>query len=210
MSEYATETTEYTPTRAQTVQADVLVPLAWSFVAGILLGGAAGIIAAWLDWEQPAKAALIVGGVTMLGAFFTMSADVHRSWWANKTSTATPIEMPTPAQPKTRVVDRPVLLNARRAQAEEATDISMAEFVRGCDVGGTAEDRWLRVIGERQYDRWRDALIGAGWAEWNNKNGTHNNGWRLTAPASKIVEAMDGGPACDVYEMVADCLRGWW
>jgi len=203
MSDFRTETTEYTPTRAQTVQSDVLVPLAWSFVAGLLLGVAAGIVAAWQDWAQPAKVGLCVFGVVCIGGYIIISADVRRSWWAEKTSTATPIEPPAVVAQPARVVDRPVLVNARRDRPAQAA-VSFAEFVRGCDVGGTAEGRWLPMLDEAQYDAWRDALIDAGWAAWNSRE--HRHGWRLTAPAGDILAAMDDGGE-SVCEFVADLLR---
>lgn len=204
MSDFATETIETTPTRAQTVQADVLVPLAWSFVAGVLLGGAVGILAAWQGWAQPARAALVTGIATIIAGYFIISADVRRSWWASKSETTTPIEAPAqPIAQPARVVDRPILVNARRDRPAQAA-VTFAEFVRGCDVGGTAEGRWLSVLGEPTFDEWRDRLIAAGWAQWNSKE--HRHGWRLTAPAAEIVAAMDDGGG-SVYEFVADLLR---
>ena len=203
MSDFRTETTEYTPTRAQTVQSDVLVPLAWSFVAGLLLGGATGIVAVWQGWAQPVRVALCVFGAVCIGGYFFISAQVRESWWSRKEQV---LEPPAVADPIVRTVDRPILMRRREGAQVKAPSFSFAEFVRACEVGGTAEERWIPVLGETTFDAWRDRLIDAGWAKWRSKEPRH--GWTLTAPAEEIIAATDDGG--DVYEMVMDCLRGWW
>lgn len=59
------------------------------------------------------------------------------------------------------------------------------DFVRGCAVD-TSLGTWERRIGRDNWSHWRDTLMVAGWAEWNNPD-ARQQGWRLTAPPDEIL-----------------------
>ena len=201
MDRYET-TVEATPARAQSVHSDVLMPLMWSVGAGVLLGIGVLVLALWQGWASPAKWALGVMLATIIAAYFTISAQVRESWWSRREQTQAPMQIPDAQEPATRIIDRPVLLRRREGAPAKAPAFTFAEFVRACEAGGTAEDRWIPVLGETTFYAWRDRLIDAGWAKWRNQE--HRHGWTLDAPAKEILAAIDTGEDGDLYESVMD------
>ena len=206
------QSAEAQPARPQTVHSDVLVPAAWSLVAGVLLGGAAGVVALDNGWQMPGKWALIVGGLALLVGFFSYSAAIRATWWSSKEHSQSEGDAPAPAQ-ETRWIERPPVLTRRNsgsAPAKRAVGpaISFAEFVRGCAYG-TSEERWAGFIDAMQMEAWRDALIEAGWAKWRSRERRH--GWTLTATADEVLASMQEPAAGErVFESFVQWLGHGW
>ncbi len=84
-----------------------------------------------------------------------------------------------------------VLLNAARAGQPAPEDVlrtELAEFIRGCAVD-TSLRRWEKDIGRAKYQEWRDELLAAGWAAWNDPD-EPRQGWHLTASPEDVIEAL--------------------
>ena len=181
------------PSRAPTVQSDVLVPA----LAGLLLGALAAILPAlvlgallghgWAAW-------LGFASVFCTGAILWRLGIIDESLWASESIESTTGLPPSdglqmPALPAPGGV---VLLNpyAGREQLEaerrEEKQSGFADFVTGCQFDTSAR-RWS---GEPNYTRWRESLIASGWGHWR-KDGEPRAGWELTAPAERVIEAMD-------------------
>jgi len=84
-----------------------------------------------------------------------------------------------------------VLLNAARAGQPAPEDVlrtELAEFIRGCAVD-TSLRRWEKDIGRAKYQEWRDELLAAGWAAWNDPD-QPRQGWHLTAAPEDVIAAL--------------------
>ncbi len=214
MSDYhtiATTANASTPARTQSVHADVLVPLAWSAVAGVMLGGGAAGLALWGEWARPELWGLAIGGGTLIVSFFALSAQIRQSWWSWKEDDHHESSGGADPAPERVVVDRPVLVNARKNATKPAsnTPISFAQFVLDCEVRGTSEDQWVSILGREQFEAWRDALIEAGWARWRRPN-ARQQGWVLTAPAGEIVAEMNEDDGFGFAVDMPTWMRGDW
>ena len=88
----------------------------------------------------------------------------------------------------------PVLVNPAQGQAaakEQVTSEYRDEFnrfIEGCrDYRHTSERYWAsRGIRDTKYQEYRDNLIGAGYAVWNNKD--QRQGWRLIKSPEQIIK----------------------
>ena len=86
----------------------------------------------------------------------------------------------------------PVLVNPRQGQREAARQQELeykamfGTFIRGCERD-TSLRRWEeKGVSRAQYQEWRNTLIGAGYAAWNN-DADQRQGWRLLLTADQII-----------------------
>ena len=181
------------PTRAPTVEADFLVPA----LTGLLVGVLASILPALLFgliWPGAFWPAFLGFGTVFgtVGVFWRVVVG-DRSLWASESieSTGLPpsdgLQMPALPAPANVVLLNPYngreTLEAERREREQS---GFADFVTGCQFDTSAR-RWS---GEPNYTRWRESLIASGWGHWR-KEGEPRAGWELTAPAERVIEAMD-------------------
>ena len=180
------------PSRAPTVQSDVLVPA----LAGLLLGALAAILPAlvlgallghgWAAW-------LGFASVFCTGAILWRLGIIDESLWATESIESTTPEIPQgldmPALPERA----PVLLNpyagreTLEAERREEKRSGFAAFVRACERDTTSR-RWETEVGRTQYATWRDLLLSSGWASWRSDN--PRDGWELSADPETIIGAL--------------------
>lgn len=85
----------------------------------------------------------------------------------------------------------PVLVNPRQGQAvarrqtEAEYKANFEAFILGCETDTTYRRWQQRGVSRAQYFEWRDLLLGAGYAAWNNDD--PRQGWRLLQPAEQII-----------------------
>ena len=181
------------PTRQRTLESDVFVPA----MVGLALGVLAGILPAVIcymifgAWFVPWVCFASIFGA--IGLFWRLQVG-DREIAAIEEVTANQMPAQSLEMPQLPAPQSPVLLNpyqgrevlAAEKRQEEQSDF--ARFVEGCAEDTTLR-RWEPVIGRGQYQRYRDLLIDAGWADWRTDN--TRDGWQLMAAPATICEALD-------------------
>lgn len=184
------------PTRAQTVRSDFVVPALTGLYMGVWLGAVFGMVFDMLTGYFWMPFAIFVATFAVVG-FLWRAAGIDRMVWASEDVRKMPGEpAPEPmAMPALPEPPQPVLLSpyigkdAREADRRKEEEDRFAAFVRSCETDTSARYWQAR---EPRYTEYRNALMGAEWAEWRDRRNP-KAGWVLTADAETIIEAMNEG-----------------
>ncbi len=187
------------PTRALSVRSDVGVPLLWALVSGLLVG-----VGLWY-LSRDVDAALGIGGLVTLIVWPLGIWVVIRSLTAHEW----PQDPPAPwFPPDEQERGGTLVLNAEHGRAEyerveheDKLQLFWA-FLVECEDGNTDWRYWQerrdaagkRLVTDRQYRQWRDALFAAGFAAQDNP-GQATSRWHLTRPAADIYRRASWWPA---------------
>ena len=191
------------PARKPTPRSDWATPLLQSVTISVLLGLLFGgvLLMAEKNWRL---------GAGTFAAVFLMTAPVTFILLMNRAYRSTfHVLHHTPHRPPEDV--RPIVASSSGKytnQQEAPANVSDAHkddldkcpfqtktmrwFVWWAEREGTGYDVWEKNLGRTRYTAWRDALIKAGWAEWNSYGAdgkpAPTQGWRLLAPATTICD----------------------
>jgi len=174
------------------VEADFAVSALTGLLAGLLGAIMPGVLF-WLLWGMFWLPFVCFASVFCLVGLFWRQLVTDRSLWATESIVSDRVEpdgglqMPALPAPGNVVLLNPYngreRLESERGKREQS---GFADFVTGCQFDTSAR-RWS---GEPNYTRWRESLIASGWGHWR-KDGEPRAGWELTAPAERVIEAMD-------------------
>lgn len=192
------------PFRHPTPRSDWATPLLISAtIAGILaLLFAAGI--AFVDDEPGAlwislKVGFLTFLIVLLPVYIVMTNRMNRSLYHTVNH----------KKPKENAETRPIVHSAKGKWESEKSAVpqvlegqvtddcpyrpqTMCWFVWFCASAGTGYEVWEPELGRKKYTYWRDALLDAGWADWNSygPDGKPNNtqGWKLIAEPDVIID----------------------
>jgi hypothetical protein len=182
------------PARTPSIEADVGVPALTGLIIGLLAAIVPALLLSLLLGHFLAAYLGYASVFSVLAILWRLGV-IDRSLWATEdiesTTPAVPagLEMPALPAPQTPVLLSPYAGRERLAAEKRQDEQSdFARFVEGCENDTTLR-RWEPEIGRGQYQRYRDALIDSGWANWRTDN--TRDGWELSAAPATVCEALD-------------------
>lgn len=181
------------PARPANLASDVAVPLLQAAVTGALVGLLALIAGSLARWDvDPLRLWAAVALAVAVVAWLVLLGQTRRLLWAVERLVGLDLDGDgRQGEPCERVV----IVNGRRpgdrpARREELT--GMMGFVARLQIKGAALRDWEGELGRDTYNRYRDALISSGWADWKSygADGKPNErqGWDLTADVAEVLE----------------------
>lgn len=197
----ATPSTNWTPTRAPSLEADVLVPLLQATVSALVLTLAATMLVWGMEWLPPWPFAGICFALTLAAAWLIAIADWQGTLWRIEERSGINLDgdphigKPPPVR-LLEVYSAPPSQPMPADPATAETRRRLCEFVRGCWLDGkpnTALRAWDKSIGRAQWEEWRGLLLRLGYAV-EDKSGTRNSPWRLRQDATTTIRQMFGPP----------------
>ena len=175
------------PQRSPSIGPDVGVPFLQAAVTGLLFSTAVVTIA-WGVWNVDYWPTWpIVMAPSLAVAWLWRLVAVRETLFITESVLGRDLDGDgVVGKPKTRVVT----IQGPQPKPEPPQEDIAAEFIQfiqGCEHD-TAMRQWEQVIGRDQYQKWRDALIQLGWAEWLSDD--RRQGWRLVWSAEEIIKGV--------------------
>ncbi len=184
------------PFRSASIEADVGVPALQALISGAFISAAGWVAAGIIHAPNPAMIGAFAGTLSACAIWLLKMEQHYHLLWRVEEIVGEDLDddgivgRPTP-KPEERLI--PVHGAGVEYQGKGDTYLQkqFEEFVRGCEVHGTAQNFWetVRRLPREDYIRFRDVLIRLKWARWRNP--AHPNlGWILNAPADEIIARM--------------------